>query len=428
MFEDYASEQKRMKANAEAWRELTGPAAAWKSLNFDIPSDDDLFVAAFDHLSVENLAGDYGKVIQRACESNANEHKLPVQQTLGWMTKRYFSYETYEAVVAIHESVYRRKPDPRPSHIALGGLLSSGLDADKISYLMQDATETGARFGLGIDVDGLLGALRSPSPQDISNAAGPILAINSKGIAAAESVLTARNLMYERVYWHPTNRAITAAVKYCITRLLRSGALDFRVFLEETFFQSYDFALKYLYHAFCEKFRPTATIPIAYVLDGERSIHKEFLSYSIEKPATGKAVAQRLLQFTVFDVAALEDKIFEQAKQHYTRLTIIPGDILLDVPAKDRSRPSGERGGSVLVYKGNSYAKGRRLEVVTPMAGDVIKTHDTRSKVCRVFISRRLSAQVEGRSGSEFVTYIRTVIAEHVGASDATAIVTVESE
>jgi HD superfamily phosphohydrolase len=423
MFEDYASEQKRMKAAADVWQGLTGPAAAWKNLNFDIPSDDDLFVAAFDYLSVENLGGDYGKIIQRACENNARKHKLPLQHTLGWETKRHFSNETYEAVVAIHESVYRRKPDLRASHIALGGILSSGLDADKISYLMQDATETGVRFGLGIDIDGLLGSLRSPSPQDIEQATGPLLAINSKGIAAAESVLMARNLMYERVYWHPTNRAIIAAVKYCITRLLRSGALDFPSFLEDTFFESYDYALKHLYHMYYEKFRPSTTIPIAYVLDGERSIHREFLHYSIENKATGRDVAQRLLRLTVFDVAALEDGVFEAAIKQYPKLAIIPGDILLDVPAKDRSKPSGERGGSVLVYEGNSYGRGRRLDRVTPVASGVIKTHDTRSKVCRVFISRALLAKLEGRAAINFRTFIRESIAGYVGASNATAVI-----
>jgi len=423
MFEDYASEQKRLKGATDSWQELSGPAAAWKNLKFDIPSDDDLFVAAFDYLSVENISGDYGKVIQRACENNAHKLKLPSQPTLGWVTRRHFSNETYEAVVALHESVYRRKPASLASHIVLGGILSSGLDADKVSYLMQDATETGVRFGLGIDIDGLLGSLRSPSPQDIAVATGPLLAINSKGVAAAESVLMARNFMYERVYWHPTNRAIIAMIKYCITRLLRSGALDFPSFLEDTFFESHDYALKHLYHLYHEKFRPSTTIPIAYVIDGERSIHREYLSYSIENETTGRAVAEKLLRMTIFDVADLEDKLFEEAKQQFPRLTIIPGDVLLDVPAKDRSRPSGERGGSVLVYKGNSYTKGRRLDRVTPMAGDVIQTHDTRSKVCRVFISRRLSAQLEGRSGTEFVSFVRGAIAKYVGASDATAVI-----
>jgi HD superfamily phosphohydrolase len=428
LFEDYASQQKQLKSFPGKWDALTGASAKWKELSFDIPSDDDLFVAGFDYLPPEKLSGEYGEVIRHACERSAKKLNLDRQVTIGALTRQRFSDETYEAVIGIHESVYRKKERPPAAHIALGGVLSSGLDADKVSYLIQDATETGVRFGLGIDIDGLLGALRSPSPVDIENATGPLLAINSKGLAAAESVLMARKLMYERVYWHSANRAMTAMVKYVITRLLAEGALDFPTFLEQTFFAPQEVALMYLHSMYSRTFKNESGStnqpgsPIAYLLEGERWIYPELLSYSVKTKKTGKDVAEALSRVTVFDVAVFEDWLVQETGRKFPQLSIRPGDIIVDVPIKDRSRPSGERGGSVLVYDGNSYKPGRPLEQETLVAVTCMRTHEVRSKVCRIFTSRRLSEALGGQTGDAFVKFMRECLADKVGASDSSAV------
>ena len=118
----------------------------------------------------------------------------------------------------------------------LGAILNSAIDADKISYLKEDATETGVRFGEGIDIDGLLGALLAPSLIDLDGRRTPAIGITVKGMAAVDSVLSSRHAMYERVYWHHSTRSIAAMVKYCITRLIQSGKFSVPEFLRETFF------------------------------------------------------------------------------------------------------------------------------------------------------------------------------------------------
>ena len=230
--------------------------------------------------------------------------------------------------------------------------------------------------------------------------------------------------MYERVCWHPANRAMTAMVKYCITRLLAEGFLDFPVFLEATLFSDHGTALEYLHSLYSQYYKSEPISPIAYLLEGERSIYREVLSYSVQKKATGKGVAEPLSRLTVFEVAELEDILARDADRRFPLLHIRPGEILLDVPTKDRSRPSGERGGSVIVYEGNSYGRGVPLERETPVAKDSILTHETRSKVCRVFVSRRLAAMLDGQSGRELLKHLRENIAERMGSSDSSAIIT----
>lgn len=415
LFEDYASEQKGLKSDPSRWEQLGKPAAQWKDVKFDIPSDDDLFAAVFDHLSPDGIAATYepghrrgyGEAVKGACKKIAESLRVNPQDTMGRLTRSHFSDETYDAVVAIHESVYRRRENPPPSHIVLGGILSSGLDADKVSHLMLDSNQTGIRFGLGIDLGGLLGALRSPSPDDIERAEDPLLAISMKGITAAESVLAARQLMHERVYWNPTNRAIMAMAKYGITRLLRARALNFPEFFEDKFFESYGTALRYLHELYDKNFRSESRYPnpIASVLDGERSIHQALSTFS---PKNDNGIAEYLLGRTVFEVAALEDDLTEDVKrsQPFADLQVELGEILLDVPVKDRGRPHGERGGSVRVYEDNTDGSGTPLETAATIAHVLAETHESRSRVCRVFVSRRLWWSLEGNRLEKFTKHV----------------------
>lgn len=395
LFEDYASEQKHLKSDPSRWAQLSAPAAHWKKVGFDIPSGDDLFAAAYNHLSPDGTTAkhgsenrwDYGEVIKRACQASPQGLKVEPQRTMGWLTERHFGRETYDAVIAIHESVYRRKENPPHSHIVLGGILSSDLGADQVSRLMLDSTETGVRYGLSIDLDGLLGTLRSPSPDDIKHANGPLLAISIRGNAAAESMLTARKLMHERIYWNPTSRAVMAMAKYSITRLLRAGEFHFQRFLEQTFFEPYSTALRSLHRQYDDQFEPQHASPIAYVLDGEQSAHQAISVFNTAE--NGNSIAEYLLGCTVFEVAALEDDLTSAAATA-CNLPVEPGDILLDVPVNDRGRPNGEGGGSVLVYEDETNRFGTPLETVTPISRVLFDTHLARSRTCRFYVSRRL--------------------------------------
>jgi hypothetical protein len=78
----------------------------------------------------------------------------------------------------------------------LAHVVHGTIDADQIDYLLRDAHHTGVAYGV-IDFDRLLHTMV------VRNGS---LAFHRKGVAAVESVLVARGLMYSSVYLHKTTR------------------------------------------------------------------------------------------------------------------------------------------------------------------------------------------------------------------------------
>jgi hypothetical protein len=81
-------------------------------------------------------------------------------------------------------------------------LLSGPLDVDKLDYLPRDARACNVPYG-GVDVTRLLGSLRVLSLGDSQR-----LGVSDKGISPLNSLLHARQEMFDNVYWHHTNRAM----------------------------------------------------------------------------------------------------------------------------------------------------------------------------------------------------------------------------
>ncbi len=87
-------------------------------------------------------------------------------------------------------------------------MLSGPLNPDRLDYLMRDSSHVGVPYGKAIDLDRLLGSL-------VFGPSG--LAVTSKGISAAETLMFASYLMYREVYWHHTSRAGTAMLKRAVS-------------------------------------------------------------------------------------------------------------------------------------------------------------------------------------------------------------------
>ncbi len=81
-------------------------------------------------------------------------------------------------------------------------LLSGALDVDKLDYLPRDARGCNVPYG-GVDVTRLLGALRV-----IDRGGEPVLAVSAKGISPLNSLVHARQEMFDNIYWHHTGRAM----------------------------------------------------------------------------------------------------------------------------------------------------------------------------------------------------------------------------
>jgi HD superfamily phosphohydrolase len=106
-----------------------------------------------------------------------------------------------------------------PSDALLIRLLSGPLDVDKLDYLPRDARACNVPYG-GVDVTRLLAALRV-----IQTPTGPRIGVGDKGISPLNSLLHARQEMFDNVYWHHTNRAMMAMLLRAVQEALVAGAL-----------------------------------------------------------------------------------------------------------------------------------------------------------------------------------------------------------
>ncbi len=113
----------------------------------------------------------------------------------------------------------RDRPLP-PSDALLIRLLSGPLDVDKLDYLPRDARACNVPYG-GVDAQRLLGSLRV-----IAAPTGTRLGVSDKGISPVNSLLHARQEMFDNIYWHHTNRAMMAMLLRATQEALLAEMLD----------------------------------------------------------------------------------------------------------------------------------------------------------------------------------------------------------
>jgi len=124
---------------------------------------------------------------------------------------RDHSYRLPEDVASIIRGDFR----PR----ALGQLVSSQLDVDRMDYLLRDSFMTGAKYGI-YDLEWIIKSIEINERDDH-------LYISAPGIYAVEDYLQARYYMYRQVYFHRTLRSAEAILRVLLKRalaLFRSGA------------------------------------------------------------------------------------------------------------------------------------------------------------------------------------------------------------
>lgn len=104
----------------------------------------------------------------------------------------------------------------------LRGLVSGGLDLDKMEYLRRDARFCGVPYG-EVDVDRLLQGLVLLEDPDHG---GLEVGIEEKAVSALESLLFAKYQMFRNVYWHHAVRAATALYKRIMDEAVSSGLFE----------------------------------------------------------------------------------------------------------------------------------------------------------------------------------------------------------
>jgi HD superfamily phosphohydrolase len=99
----------------------------------------------------------------------------------------------------------------------LAHLLSGALDVDKLDYLPRDARACNVPYG-GVDVSRLLSALRVHREPNC-------IVVSHKGISPLNSLLHARQEMFDNIYWHHTSRSFQVMLVRAVHDAISAGAL-----------------------------------------------------------------------------------------------------------------------------------------------------------------------------------------------------------
>ena len=288
-------------------------------------------------------------------------------------------------------------------------LISGLLDADRVSYLLQDSERTGVPYGGAIDIGSLIEAFtirwdpRSTKQDEVG------LAIEEAGVSVAEAVLTAVYWMYRNVYWRHSNRAFMAAVKYVMRHLLKSKKLSFDQYWSYTYGKSDLDALRYLRTQFDEYMEgvPDRTNPLADIVDLKRLGYRRVFGLRFDQ-----SVNSDLYDELVHGISPeREDKLIDHiAGQLPPSFTSKRGDILVDIPLKRRLHGIGARGIEPPITKGEKGAKAKvwvclrnpltkqivgwkDLLEYSPLAANLADIEDHSGRKVRVFFSRSLLNQ-----------------------------------
>jgi HD superfamily phosphohydrolase len=111
-----------------------------------------------------------------------------------------------------------------PAGRLLSGVLSGALDMDKLDYLPRDARACNVPYG-GVDTPRLIDALAIADVAEAGGPGGPRVVIGEKGVSPLHSLITARQEMFDNVYWHHTNRACMAMLQRATQDALLAGVL-----------------------------------------------------------------------------------------------------------------------------------------------------------------------------------------------------------
>jgi len=96
---------------------------------------------------------------------------------------------------------------------ALGQLVSSQLDVDRMDYLLRDSLMTGAKYGI-YDLEWIINALAIDEASDR-------IYVEARGIYAVEEYLQARYHMFRQVYFHRTLRSAEVVLRSIVRRALK---------------------------------------------------------------------------------------------------------------------------------------------------------------------------------------------------------------
>jgi len=376
MFEDFSEEARALQTQPE------------------FATDEDLFWSFVCPRAKPNVkfVSDYSDIIEDELKRTSGDQATPLHE----LVEHEFGPSCLQALPRIGNPI-------EPVDFVLAGLLSSAIDFDKVAYLMDDSAMTGLRYGAGIDLDGLLSSLVMPRLHDIEAEPQPVIAITDKGLSAAESIVLARYWMLRRAYWHHTNRSVMCMAKFVISHLIRARVLDFADYFRETLFETEIGAACRLAERFDQAIKDNKVTserpvinPLHGILQGNRFLHKRLITISNGPSDPERRLYNRIAFRRWGELSELINIVIRIVEKHLSaKNQIKEGDILLDVPVKQREL----MGGRVLVYLDREPERGMDLYAgaapVSPLLASLRAEFDYHVKKCRVFVSPSVFERLE---------------------------------
>lgn len=287
-------------------------------------------------------------------------------------------------------------------------LIDGVIDIDKLSYLSRDSWFTGVAYGRGIDIQALISSLVVLiAPYRFSDGIEkliPQIGLLDKGINAAESMILARYHMFSRVYWHHTNRAVMAMIRYVMKRVLihrlkTEPGFNFEKYFDETINMSDMEVVKMISDKFDdiqeEQKENAVPNPLSGLLDNSRTIYKRLCSFS-EHPKNSRI--KKCHDFLHTNSREIQD---DQIRESCIKLVgeligeeIPDSYILIDVPRIDKRRDLNPERIFVKNFRSEIY----ELKDVSKFVNQIATDFDEQVKKSRIFIHPDLRKKLRDRN------------------------------
>jgi HD superfamily phosphohydrolase len=145
--------------------------------------------------------------------------------------------------------------------------------------------------------------------------------------------------MFQRVYWHHTNRAMMAMLRFPIQVLLNHGAITFENYFSATYTSTDTEAIKWIDARFQELVTKKQLLfenPALALIEGRRAPYKRLLEIGVKESGTRQKARNRLLSRPCLEWLKVASDVAEEIRKHLNKPNILDSDVILDLPVSDR--------------------------------------------------------------------------------------------
>lgn len=271
----------------------------------------------------------------------------------------------------------------------ISSLLNSGVDVDKLSYLVLDSHFTGVPYGGGIDLSCVV---QTAILGRVGRDKAPHIAFTDRAIQALENVVMTRFWNFRSVYWHHTNRAIMAMILAVVRKLYAEQNRAVQDYLLQTMWLSDLEALRFLDKQFQTQFGQPSIL--SGMIEDRGRIYKRI--YTV-RAGVGDGSEDALYgEFRRLDYGAeltfrrhLASALGQYFSSGGSAVAISDDELLVDIPRR-------EMDGGGAVYVSTSDGQLSPLANLSEPIRSISSNYELLAKRVRIFLSPRLAGMLHG--------------------------------